>query len=106
MLVFAIIDAPGSMLTGMKLLFDDGYPRNHDIISTDAGNWDLIMVPELVSISPRQGSIGGTRLEINIPGLAVGQEVEVGTDDADQVCTETRVESFGKIICVTKPMQI
>ena len=46
----------------MHMYFDDGYPEAHYII-TDDGD-DLVMTPELVSISPNEGSIAGTRLEV------------------------------------------
>jgi hypothetical protein len=83
-MIFAIINSPSETLTGMHMYFDDGYPDNHTAITTDRD--DLVMTPELVSISPNEGSIAGTRLEVAAPGVTVSTTIDVVDASGTSIC--------------------
>lgn len=106
-MIFSITDAPSEVLTGMYIYFDDGYPKDHHILTnaTSAAE-DLIMTPELVSLSPSTGSIAGTRLEITAPGVTVSSTVDVVDASGESVCESVTVEEYGKIACMTKAQEI
>jgi len=103
-MVFAITDSPSEKLVGMQIYFVDGYPKGHEIITSDSD--DLVMKPELLSIYPSEGSVAGSRLEVKAPGVGISSVVEVTNSDGDSICESVTVESFGLVVCITKAIEI
>jgi hypothetical protein len=98
--IFAITDVQSSTLSDMRIYFDEGIPEGHSIITESE---DLVMHPEVVSISPSKGSIGGTKVEVTVPGIAPDSEVDVVDDAGESVCDSVTVPQYGKVECMTKP---
>jgi hypothetical protein len=112
MLIFVISDVETSQLDNMKIYFDDGFPANHTVL-TDGSSFDfsdLVLEPEVVSISPNKGSIGGTLVEVTVPGVGTLQDsfstVEIVDESGESVCDEVYIATYGKIHCITKPVEI
>lgn len=105
-MVFAITNAPSETLTGMSIYFDDGFPNAHEVLTNDTNSGDLVMSPELVSISPNEGSIAGTRLEVTAPGVTITSAVDIVDASGTSICDSISVEEYGKIACITKAMEI
>jgi hypothetical protein len=79
-LVFVIDDLDSERLTNLELYFEDGLPENYWLITDESD--DLVMTPELISVSPnkhsiQQGTFGGTRLEITVPGVGSLSDFDV-----------------------------
>jgi hypothetical protein len=64
------------------------------------------MTPELITVSPNSGSIGGTKLYITAPGVGPLSNVSVTDASGNSICESLTVVMFGQLICVTKPMEI
>lgn len=103
-MIFAINNSPTDTLTGMYMYFDDGYPKAHEVITEDSD--DLVMTPEVVSISPSEGSIAGTKVEVTAPGVTVSSVVDLVDAEGNSICESVSVEEFGKITCITIPEEI
>lgn len=78
--------------------FAEGKPSNHAVIDFGVG-----ITPKLVGISPSSGTVGGTTIIVNAPGL--GSEatgITLQNSLGQTVCLNTRVIEYGKFACDTK----
>jgi hypothetical protein len=105
----------------MYIYFSDGYPSNHTVLTDGASfGWDdLVMTPEVISVSPNKGSVGGTKIVVNAQGVGPLSDFEVVAliqapslidafipDFYENICDSLTVEEYGVITCITKHMEI
>ena len=86
----------------MFMYFAEGVPKGHATIQ--AG---FILDPKLTSISPSQGSVGGTWIEATIHGVGINTPVGPGglqlvTADGRIFCDDMKVVSYSKVQCMAK----
>lgn len=63
--------------------------------------------PKLVSITPNTGSVGGTTIQLLVPGITIDtQSVSVKSSSGTSICLFVRVTGYGKIECDTKKEEI
>mgnify|MGYP006893244548 CR=1 FL=1 len=56
---------------------------------------------------PNSGSIGGTTIELSVPGITIDtQSVLVKSSSGSSICEVVRVTAYGKIQCETKQVEI
>lgn len=102
--VFTVTNARTSSLNNMKIYFSEGTPESHDSVMGSA----LDLTPKLESFSPNTGSIGGTEIIVNAPGLG-SAESSANVDlifNGTSICHFKRVLSYGKFSCRTLPIAI
>jgi len=82
----------------VKVYFADGLPTGHDKIKTVA------ITPNLVSITPATGSVGGTLLTVTGTGFGKKTKSLTLVDGADKdVCATVEIKGYGSFTCLTKP---
>jgi len=74
---FEITDAPNVTLSGMKLYFDIGLPKNHILMTTG-----VAMVPKFTEIDVNVGSKAGTIVTATVIGVGK-QTKEVSLLDSE-----------------------
>jgi hypothetical protein len=97
MAVFEIIDVQDTNSLDLNLFFPVGLPKGHDIIR--AG---ITLEPKLLSITPNDGTPGGTWITVSVAGvgkLTTGLNIEI--DTGESLCFDRKliVEEYGKATC-------
>lgn len=98
--VFTIEDLPAPLSSG-ELVFTVGAPHNHAAVS--AG---LTLEPKFVSVTPQDGSVGGTTIFLNVQGVGVWDTVDVKNSDGFSICSSASVVSYGRVKCLTNAGKI
>lgn len=81
----------------MVLYFPIGIPEGHDAF--DAG---LALEPKVTSISPNEGSTGGSLITATAPGVGFGSEtVELVDADGNSICDSLEVVAYSQVECRT-----
>jgi hypothetical protein len=100
--VFIITNVTNSLLSNVKLYFDIGLPDGLDLL-----NANLILTAKPESISPSQGSVGGTLLTVNVPGIGKGTlGLNLADKDKKALCAEVTIPEYGKLQCWTNSVEI
>lgn len=62
-----------------------------------------MITPKLISVSPSTGSVGGTLVTLQAPGIVVADSSEISVVDVDgnSVCDIIFVSDYGVIQCKT-----
>ena len=81
-----------------------GLPANHS--ETIRAGYTL--TPKFVSVSPRNGSLGGTLLTAQVPGLAFSYQgsIDLVDDNQQSICSSARLVRYGVVECMTNPGEI
>jgi hypothetical protein len=100
--VFIISNVTNSLLSNVKLYFDIGLPDGLDLLNADL---TLTAKPEL--ISPSQGSVGGTLLTVNVPGIGKGtMGLNLVDKDKKALCAQVTIPEYGILQCWTNSEEI
>lgn len=97
MAVFEIIDVQDTNSLDLNLFFPVGLPKGHEIIR--AG---ITLEPKFLSITPNEGSPGGTWITVSVAGvgkLTEGLNIEIDTEESLCVDRKLIVEEYGKATC-------
>jgi len=97
--VFTISNVSSQSLSSNILYFAVGIPDNHAAISGAT----ITITPQLVSISPNSGSIGGTIIRAVVPGATTSSTgidlIDVSTSGS--ICESVTVLEYGVVECKT-----
>jgi hypothetical protein len=81
------------------LYFPEGIPENHTAVAQTFN-----MTPKYVSISPNAGSIGGSLLNVTIPGVGLNSTVDILASNGSSICANNAtVTSYGVVSCKSNP---
>lgn len=96
--IFTVENVASKNFAPEVLYFDSGIPENHTNIKSE-----LTITPKLVSISPASGSIGGTLMTIQAPGVVISDTDNLSVVDVNgtSVCEILFVSAYGVIQCKT-----
>jgi hypothetical protein len=82
-------------------LFASGKPAGHSVL--DAG---VSLSSKFTGLTPSVGSVGGSTITLTMPGATSGTNIKIKDASDNEICESIRVETYGKVQCDTKPVEI
>lgn len=84
-------------MSSNKLYFAVGTPENHTVVEAS-----IEITPQLASISPNVGSVGGTIITATVPGATTSSTgIDIVDDSNNSICETVTVTSYGVVECKT-----
>lgn len=105
MLVFDV-DNVEDLVTGpdnVKLYFPVGLPKNHEELENG-----FILTPKVMSVTPNEGSSGGMRITVSVPGIGKNTaDMTLVDPNGSDICrTDIEVPEYGVIYCWTRHEEV
>jgi|DEB0MinimDraft_12_1074336.scaffolds.fasta_scaffold01900_11 hypothetical protein len=81
----------------MRLSVLEGKPNGHNFVEVP-----LSLTPKLMSVTPNQGSAGGSTIVATVPGVGVSSEgVDLVDSTGTSICSAVTVKAYGEVHCKT-----